>query len=40
MAAYGTLLHNDDGNCHDHCHHNHDDWLSNGDVTGGLLFAF
>ena len=38
---YGTLLHERRRQLsHDHCHHNHDDWLSNGDVTGGLLFAF
>ena len=40
---YGTLLNNDSNDCHDgrdgHCH-NHSDWLSNGDVTGGFVFAF
>jgi hypothetical protein len=45
---YGTFLgdSNSDGCDHDHHCHNHTDWLSNGDVTGGLisllirLFAF
>ncbi|HEY3124395.1 MAG TPA: outer membrane beta-barrel protein [Thermoanaerobaculia bacterium] len=36
---YGTLLHHDDRSCHDHCR-DRTDWLSNGDVTGGLIFAF
>ena len=39
---YGTLLHSDDNDCHDHnrCNDNHTDWLHNGDITGGLIFAF
>ena len=39
---YGTFLgdSNSDGCDHDHHCHNHTDWLSNGDVTGGLIFAF
>jgi opacity protein-like surface antigen len=38
---YGTLLNTDDGchDRHDHCD-NHTDWMHNGDITGGLLFAF
>jgi len=40
---YGTLLdsHRHD-ECNDgHCHtHHHTDWMNNGDVTGGLVFAF
>ncbi|HKF42120.1 MAG TPA: outer membrane beta-barrel protein [Thermoanaerobaculia bacterium] len=37
---YGTLLNTDDHDCHDgHCHHG-SDWLSNGDLTGGFVFAF
>jgi hypothetical protein len=39
---YGTLLDSDHQDCNDgHCHsHHHDDWMSNGDVTGGLVLAF
>jgi opacity protein-like surface antigen len=39
---YGTLLRGDRGSSCDHsrCDRNRNDWLSNGDVTGGLLFAF
>lgn len=37
---YGTLLNHDDSSCHDHHCHNGSDWLSNGDVTGGLYFSF
>ncbi|HSP93743.1 MAG TPA: outer membrane beta-barrel protein [Thermoanaerobaculia bacterium] len=37
---YGTVLNHDDRNCRDHCHNDGSDWLSNGDVTGGLVFAF
>lgn len=40
---YGTLLRRDDNDCRDHerdrCR-DRNDWLSNGDITGGLLFAF
>ena len=36
---YGTLLRNDDRDCRDRCR-DRTDWLSNGDVTGGLIFAF
>jgi hypothetical protein len=40
---YGTLLDNNGNSCDStgHCdHHHHDDWLSNGDINGGLIFAF
>ena len=39
---YGTLLDNDHQDCNDgHCHnHHHNDWLSNGDLTGGFVLAF
>lgn len=41
---YGTLLHRDRGVSCDHgrCDDNRDNrnWLSNGDLTGGLVFAF
>jgi opacity protein-like surface antigen len=42
---YATWIHDDNNhnNCdHDHSHDcsSHHDWLNNGDVTGGLVFAF
>jgi outer membrane protein with beta-barrel domain len=42
---YGTSLPDDhnDNNCdhsHDHCHNHNSNWLNQGDVIGGLTFAF
>jgi hypothetical protein len=37
---YGTLLRDDSCDNSRRCGRNRTDWLSNGDVTGGLLFAF
>ncbi|HJW14310.1 MAG TPA: outer membrane beta-barrel protein [Thermoanaerobaculia bacterium] len=41
---YGTLLRSDDCDSTRGCDRNHDhnrnDWLSNGDINGGLIFAF
>jgi len=39
---YGTLLRSDRDRCDfdRRCDHNRTDWLSNGDINGGLIFAF
>jgi hypothetical protein len=37
---YGTLLRDDHCDTDRHCGRNRSDWLSNGDLTGGLVFAF
>ncbi len=38
---YGTLLNSDRCDSDRHCdHRNRSDWLSNGDLTGGLVLAF
>jgi opacity protein-like surface antigen len=38
---YGTLLQSDNNHCDGHgCRHGNTDWLHNGDINGGLIFAF
>ncbi len=37
---YGTLLRGDRCDSDRRCDRNRNDWLSNGDLTGGLVFAF